>query len=407
MPVHFYEPQEDITIYGATYKRGEILAFKDVPLVTVESNKNRDVISEDDAKNVAASVIMKPISYEHRMNGARGMFTDARYEAPHVITSGIIYTKHSSPQIIDDLKAGLYSLSIEASADKARCSVCNQEFEKSDDYCNHLKARVMFNAYRHFVGMYGTGGGIVRDPAGSNTNIPSEKISIVASHQLVGVEGRDFSEDERKQLAKSGEALPDGSFPIASEQDLQNAIHAVGRASDVEKAKQHIISRAKAMGLSRLLPDDWVKGATMPETTPTAESPHADAETAAEKKKETAADEKKEDAKQSDGMEKMKADMKAALDKAEKLEQENTALRAEVKANIEKYRKYVLVSSGVLNDEEWSTNADSLMASDDKTIELLASKGATKPSMKLAGGGIQNVTNSVPITASKPKLVLG
>ena len=68
---------------------------------------------------------------------------------------------------------------------------------------------------------------------------------------------REFSEEERKKLAQEGKALPDGSFPIESEEDLKNAIHAYGRASDKEAAKKHIIARAKALGLMNLIPEDW------------------------------------------------------------------------------------------------------------------------------------------------------
>jgi hypothetical protein len=68
---------------------------------------------------------------------------------------------------------------------------------------------------------------------------------------------REFSDDKRTELASSGKALPDGSFPIENRQDLKNAIRAVGRAKNRAKAKAHIISRAKAMDATSLLPDDW------------------------------------------------------------------------------------------------------------------------------------------------------
>lgn len=68
---------------------------------------------------------------------------------------------------------------------------------------------------------------------------------------------RDFSAEERQRMAKSGEALPDGSFPIANRQDLENAIHAIGRASDPDKAKAHIKKRARALGAEDLIPSEW------------------------------------------------------------------------------------------------------------------------------------------------------
>lgn len=72
---------------------------------------------------------------------------------------------------------------------------------------------------------------------------------------------RDFSDKQRKEMADKKEAMPDGSFPIANVDDLENAIKAIGRAKDQEKAKAHIIARAKALGATDKLPEDW-KGST-------------------------------------------------------------------------------------------------------------------------------------------------
>lgn len=68
---------------------------------------------------------------------------------------------------------------------------------------------------------------------------------------------RDFSDEKRQELADSGAALPDGGFPIESVGDLKNAIRAIGRASNPTSAKSHIIKRAKALGATDQLPDDW------------------------------------------------------------------------------------------------------------------------------------------------------
>lgn len=72
---------------------------------------------------------------------------------------------------------------------------------------------------------------------------------------------RDFSQAERDEAASHGQALPDGSFPIKSVQDLKNAIQAVGRAKDPGKAKAHIKTRARALGASDLIPENWSKRA--------------------------------------------------------------------------------------------------------------------------------------------------
>ena len=68
---------------------------------------------------------------------------------------------------------------------------------------------------------------------------------------------REFSGKERDKASDKGHAMPDGSFPIENESDLKNAIKAYGRAKDKDAAKKHIIKRARALGLTDLLPEDW------------------------------------------------------------------------------------------------------------------------------------------------------
>lgn len=72
-----------------------------------------------------------------------------------------------------------------------------------------------------------------------------------------GVEFKDYSREQREKMAKNGEALPDGSFPIADCADLKNAIQAFGRAKDQAAAKRHIKKRARALDCDIELPEDW------------------------------------------------------------------------------------------------------------------------------------------------------
>ncbi len=71
---------------------------------------------------------------------------------------------------------------------------------------------------------------------------------------------------QRAALARSGAAMPDGSFYIRNSSDLGNAINAVGRATPTNNesetarrnaVRRHIIERAKQMGLSSKIPDTW------------------------------------------------------------------------------------------------------------------------------------------------------
>jgi phage head maturation protease len=97
---------------------------------------------------------------------------------------------------------------------------------------------------------------------------------------LAPEERKDYSTDERKQLAKEGKALPDGSFPIVTVADLSNAIGLAGNASDPAAAKAHIKKRAAALGQSDMIPDSWSGG--MASATPDVESVDRDATIEAE-----------------------------------------------------------------------------------------------------------------------------
>lgn len=68
---------------------------------------------------------------------------------------------------------------------------------------------------------------------------------------------REVSTDERDKLAGQGKAMPDGSFPIAGDGDLRNAIQSYGRAKDPAAVKRHIVKRARALGRTDLLPESW------------------------------------------------------------------------------------------------------------------------------------------------------
>lgn len=71
------------------------------------------------------------------------------------------------------------------------------------------------------------------------------------------IEFADYTPTQRKEMAKKGHALPDGSFPIANKADLKNAIQAHGRAKNKKVVKNHIIKRARALKATEMLPAKW------------------------------------------------------------------------------------------------------------------------------------------------------
>lgn len=72
-----------------------------------------------------------------------------------------------------------------------------------------------------------------------------------------GFEKRDFNAEQRRQAASRGQAMPDGSYPIVTKEDLANAIQSYGRAKNKDAVKRHIISRARALGAIDMLPESW------------------------------------------------------------------------------------------------------------------------------------------------------
>ncbi|MDE1971399.1 MAG: hypothetical protein KGI50_07540 [Patescibacteria group bacterium] len=91
--------------------------------------------------------------------------------------------------------------------------------------------------------------------------VKGEKIDIdeiLSSAKKGSLQARDFSRKKRKALAKKGYAMADGSYPIVTSGDLENAVQAYGRSPD-QATKNHIIKRAHALGRTDLLPDKWKK----------------------------------------------------------------------------------------------------------------------------------------------------
>lgn len=89
------------------------------------------------------------------------------------------------------------------------------------------------------------------------------------------VEKAKYSAEQRRAMAKSGGAMSDGSYPIDDKDDLEKAIHAVGRGKNNSHAdiRAHIAKRAKALGATDLLPDSWNVSKEAPKMTDTATVP--------------------------------------------------------------------------------------------------------------------------------------
>ena len=66
-----------------------------------------------------------------------------------------------------------------------------------------------------------------------------------------------FTDKQREELAKKGQAMPDGGYPIRNRSDLLNAIQAYGRGKNKPEIKRWIKKRAKELNAEKYLPENW------------------------------------------------------------------------------------------------------------------------------------------------------
>ena len=77
-----------------------------------------------------------------------------------------------------------------------------------------------------------------------------------------------ISGEQRRRATQRGQAMQGGRFPIHNREDLQNAIRAVGRVrpnteAARSKVRRFIIRRARALGLTNLIPDTWASDGSL------------------------------------------------------------------------------------------------------------------------------------------------
>ncbi|MEU8968160.1 hypothetical protein AB0D11_02595 [Streptomyces monashensis] len=89
----------------------------------------------------------------------------------------------------------------------------------------------------------------------------SDAVPVVVNVTVKAAEpdlGKAYNTADRKRMAAAGQAMDDGSYPIKSKADLRRAIKAVGRGgADHDDIRKHIITRAKALGLEAMVPENW------------------------------------------------------------------------------------------------------------------------------------------------------
>lgn len=197
------EPVTDIDlenlnqILGAETDKTEILKFSNAFLAREETNKNKDELTRGNLEDIAKTLPLRAIDFEHREHEIVGLFINAEVKgngsADGVSTGGIIYARRR-PDVAMGLMKGELSLSIEADADKALCSMCEETFTSKAEYCTHLETRLQGSgAVRRFPGaMVARGGAVTKSPAGTETSVPTESIVMIANQIDVEEGGEDL-----------------------------------------------------------------------------------------------------------------------------------------------------------------------------------------------------------------------
>jgi hypothetical protein len=219
--VRFTRPKEDVLIAGTVYPKNEILMARHVNLAKVEANSNNDRISDKNLDELVATLALKPLDIEHKLGSMIGFIPEVRRVGDHANIDMLIYTKHTPEDVQAGLLNGEYSVSVEAGAEAAVCSVCTKRFTTQDDYCSHINtvsAKKKHAAYRDFDGLYGTGGAVVKHPAASDSQIASNAVSFLASQEPL--EGGDMA-----KCSKCGKEKDDlqGGVCAACRSDMKAA----------------------------------------------------------------------------------------------------------------------------------------------------------------------------------------
>jgi len=93
---------------------------------------------------------------------------------------------------------------------------------------------------------------------GATMTIMKRAAEMADDSAFLAISKRKYTAEQRREYAASGIAMKDGSYPIPDKDALEDAIHAIGRGKGSHAAiRQHIVRRAKALGATDSLPDDW------------------------------------------------------------------------------------------------------------------------------------------------------
>ncbi len=249
---------------------GRLLRFRNAVLARAETNRNRDHLTRQNIVELAATLPLMAIDIEHKPQEVIGFFTDAREADAALSTDGIIFADRF-PAIAQAVVEGEAKLSIEADAEEAICLKCQQVFGCAEDYCDHLKNRRLFGTVRGFSKMTAVGGGVTRNPAGTNTQFDHHHIEFVAS--LMAEDSMTDLEQKQANAARAAQRLV-ASF--AAEQMRLSPMPQLNMYRPVVSPLTFVENPAWIEALASKVVEKLKPVAASTETTPVAQAPMAE-----------------------------------------------------------------------------------------------------------------------------------
>lgn len=199
------EPNEEV----AKKLHTKDLMYVKLELCHANINRNKDQFLSEELQKSYQTIEDKPINWEHTSEIIGHIYNsefvpykdDAKagvdINTDKIVAEGVIY-KYKFPQRAKEI-AKRYDnnrlfFSMETYFEKARCSVCGQEFESETTYCTHLKNRFdTADATRILIGNLFSGVGCVQNPADNARGlaIAAQKKNRIVD--LVKILGNKFS----------------------------------------------------------------------------------------------------------------------------------------------------------------------------------------------------------------------
>lgn len=173
-----------------------LLHFRDYVLARPETNKNRDNVDARGIQELAETIPLMPIDYNHDSRKNVGTFTAGRVGSDGELrVDGVIWLDRCEENGVDpdDVIRGSVMMSIEADGASAECSICHGAYTHESEYCEHirvqgndggLRSKLRSGAVRIMRGLRALGGAFTYKPAGSGTGQDVSSRVVFAAGQL-------------------------------------------------------------------------------------------------------------------------------------------------------------------------------------------------------------------------------